>query len=194
MKALEYFTVKLDKAIKDTITTESGLELYIDTRFKEFDNRVTEGPIHTTPAKFKTDAKEGDTLYFHHLVVIGEGQRFPDTRDLYMVKYCDVQVTSNQAIAFKSQDTGEIHPLFGWSLISPLEEKPEEDTNGIRIVKLKAVEVTQGEVTICSPQMKEMGLSKGDVVGFKKNRDYRITIDGKEYYRVALSELLYKEV
>ena len=33
----------------------------------------------------------------------------------------------------------------------------------------------------------------GDVVGFKENRDYRITIDGKEYYRTRVEDLLYKE-
>ena len=32
----------------------------------------------------------------------------------------------------------------------------------------------------------------GAVVGFKKNRDYKVEIDGKDYYRIAISQLLYE--
>ena len=42
--------------------------------------------------------------------------------------------------------------------------------------------------------IEEVGLKVGDVVGFKENRDYRIKIDGKEYYRTRIEDLLYKEV
>jgi hypothetical protein len=50
MKTLDLFVVELEKQIKDTISTESGFELYIDTRFEmgEFNNRVTEGPASNT--------------------------------------------------------------------------------------------------------------------------------------------------
>ena len=42
----------------------------------------------------------------------------------------------------------------------------------------------------------EMGLEPGDIVGFKQNRDYRITIDGQEYYRTRAEDLygVYVEV
>ena len=36
---------------------------------------------------------------------------------------------------------------------------------------------------------KEMGLEPGDIVGFKQNRDYRLTIDGQEYYRTRAEDL-----
>ena len=40
----------------------------------------------------------------------------------------------------------------------------------------------------------ELRAQVGDVVGFKENRDYRIKIDGKEYYRTRVEDLLYVEV
>ena len=43
MKPLELFVVHIDEKTKDTIKTESGLELYIDTKFDEFKHRTTEG-------------------------------------------------------------------------------------------------------------------------------------------------------
>ena len=45
MKTLDLFVVELEKTINDTIKTDSGLELYVDNRFNEFEHRVTEGPV-----------------------------------------------------------------------------------------------------------------------------------------------------
>jgi len=191
MKALEAFIVELKNNVNDTITTDSGLELYVDTRFNEFDHRVNEGPIHNPPARYETGAKPGDTLYFHHHVVLDKGQIMPGEEDKYLVFYNEQQASTNQAIAYKDQETGEIHQLFGWALLEPYEEEEEKESEIIEVVKLKQSPVTKGKVAF---GVKEMGLEKGDVVGFKKNRDYRIKIDGKEYYRVAATELLYKQL
>ena len=63
MKTLDLFVVELKTKVNDTITTEGGMELFIDTRFEmgEFNNRITEGPVvgaHITnhPAGTKTRA------------------------------------------------------------------------------------------------------------------------------------------
>jgi len=191
MKALDAFIVELKNNVNDTITTDSGLELYVDTRFNEFDHRVNEGPIHNPPARYETGAKPGDTLYFHHHVVLDKGQIMPGEDDKYLVFYNEQQAATNQAIAYKDQETGEIHQLFGWALLEPYDEDEEKESEIIEVVKLKQSPVTKGKVAF---GVKEMGLEKGDVVGFKKNRDYRIKIDGKEYYRVAATELLYKQL
>ena len=76
--------------------------------------------------------------------------------------------------------------------MEPIEEDAEGPEGSIEVVSLEENPVTQGVVSFSTQQLKEIDVSDGDVVGFKKNRDYRIKIDGKEYYRVAISELLYK--
>ena len=43
MKTFNLFVVELEKTIDDTITTSSGLELYVDNRFNEFENRIILG-------------------------------------------------------------------------------------------------------------------------------------------------------
>jgi hypothetical protein len=55
MRTFDLFVVKLEKTLNDTIKTDSGLELYIDTRFNEFENRITEGPVVAVPFKHDTD-------------------------------------------------------------------------------------------------------------------------------------------
>ena len=194
MRTFDLFVVELKKTLDDTITTDSGLELYIDTRFNEFENRITEGPVVAIPFKYDTGVEVGDTLYFHHLVVVNGGQPLTGEDDHYLVRY-DADVTiNNQAIAYKSAKTGDIHPLAGWSLLEGVEEEEEQLSDIIEVVKLKEKPVTKGMVAFQAPWVEELGLKVGDVVGFKKNRDYRIKIDGKEYYRTRAEDLMYKQL
>ena len=195
MRTFNFFVVELEKLVNDTVTLDNGLELYIDTGkddMGEFNYRVTEGPVVASPFRFQTGVRPGDTLYFHHLVVMQGGQVLTGDDSHYIVKYAE-EAISNQAIAYKCQDTGKIKPLYGWSLLEPVEEEEKEDEGLIELVQLKDNLPTKGRVAFSSDQIEEIGLKVGDVVGFKENRDYRIKIDGKEYYRTRVEDLLYVE-
>lgn len=193
MKTLDLFVVKIDKLINDTIKTEGGLELYIDNRFNEFQNRTTEAPVVAVPFKYDTGVEVGDTLYFHHLVVINDGQPLTGEDNHYLVRFDPDNTVNNQAIAYKSAKTGRVHPLAGWSLLERVEEREEKQSDIIDVVKLKDSPVTKGKVSFTPPWVEELGLEVGDVVGFRKNMDYRITIEGTEYYRVRAEDLWYVE-
>tara|TARA_R110002012_G_scaffold6679_1_gene31854 strand:+ start:3053 stop:3643 length:591 start_codon:yes stop_codon:yes gene_type:complete len=194
MKTLNLFIVELKKIIKDTITTESGFELYVDSKFEggEFEHRITEGPVVCAPLKYNTGVKKGDTIYFHHLVVVNDGQALTGVDDHYLIYYDDKNTINNQAIAYKCKDTGEIKPLAGWSLLEPVEEEKKVESELIELVSLKEKLPTTGKVAFDAPWLKEMNISSGDIVGFQENRDYRIKIDGKEYYRTRAEDLMYK--
>ena len=194
MKTFNLFVVKLEKKLNDSITTESGLELYIDTRFNEFENRITEGPVVAVPFKYDTGVEVGDTLYFHHLVVVNDGQPLTGEDDHYLVRYDPDHTINNQAIAYKSAKTGRVHPLAGWALLEGVEEPEEKESSIIDVVKLKDKPVTKGMVAFTPPWVEVLGLKIGDIVGFRKNIDYRISIEGTEYYRIRSEDLMYVEV
>lgn len=194
MKTFDLFVVEIKKRINDTMKTEGGLELYIDNRFNEFQNRTTEAPVVAVPFKYDTGVEVGDTLYFHHLVVINDGQPLTGEDDHYLVRFDPDHTVNNQAIAYKSAKTGDVHPLAGWSLLERVEEREEKQSDIIDVVKLKDSPVTKGKVSFTPPWVEELGLEVGDVVGFRKNMDYRITIEEKEYYRVRAEDLMYKEI
>ena len=197
MKTFNLFVVKLEQRLKDTITSDSGFELYVDAKFNDFDNRTTEGPVVCVPFKFDTGVEEGDTLYFHHLVVLGgdnNGQIFTEEDNTYIVTYDPNNAIGNQAIAYKSQKDGKIRCLAGWCLLKAVEQKELKlQSSLIEIVDLKESLPTKGEVANTSKEADEQGVVPGDVVGFKQNRDYRITIDGTEYYRTRAEDLMYVE-
>jgi hypothetical protein len=192
MRSLEKFVVELKKTLNDTMKLDSGLELYVDSKYNEFQHRVTEGPIVSVPAKYETGAQPGDTLYFHHLVVVNDGQPLTGVEDHYLVNYHPEQAINSQAIAYKDAD-GEMHLLSSWTLLEEVEEEKEPESNEIEIVKLQEDKITKGRVCFTAPWLEEAGVEIGDVVGIPVNRDYRITIDGKEYFRTRIDDLLYVE-
>ena len=193
MKTLNFFVVEIPKRLNDTIRTESGFEIFIDTKFDEFKHRTTEAEVVSSPAKYKTGVKKGDTLYFHHLVVVNDGQPLTGMDDNYIVK-CDPEYTiGNQAFAYKSKKTGKIKPLFGWAILEAVEEHIDKPSELIEVVTLQEKPTRKGKVAFDSPDLKDLGVKKGDVVGFAKDMDYRLIIDEKEYYRVRSEDLLYVE-
>jgi hypothetical protein len=195
MKTLDLFVVELDKQIKDTMTTDGGLELYVDSKWNEFKHRVTEGPVVCAPLKHDTGVEPGDTLYFHHLVVLNEGQVLTGHDKHFLVRYDAEHTINNQAIAYKSAKSGHIYTLGGWALLTPVEEGPEpgEQSDLIEVVKLTESPVRKARVAFDAPWLEELGIATGDVVGIKKNRDYEITIDDVNYFRVRAEDILYVE-
>lgn len=192
MRSLKKFVVELKKRLNDTMTLDNGVELYVDTKYNEFEHRVTEGPIISAPAKYDIGAQPGDTLYFHHLVVVNGGQGLMGEDDHYLVHYHPETATESQAIAYKNAD-GDIVPLGGWGLLEPVEEKVKEESKLIELVELKEKPVKTGRVAFTAPWIEELGVEVGDVVGIPKSMDYRIKIDGKEYYRTRAQDFLYVE-
>ena len=193
MRPFDLFIVELEKTINDTIKTESGLELYVDTKFNEFEHRVTEGPVVASPFKYDTGIEPGDTLYFHHLVVMNDGQGLTGFEDHYLVRYNPEHAVNNQAIAYKNKD-GEIKLLGGWTLLKPVEEPEDVGEAIIEVIQLEESDKLKGELAFESKHTGDLGIKKGDIVGFKKNMDYRIVIDDQEYYRVRAEDLLYAEI
>jgi co-chaperonin GroES (HSP10) len=153
--------------------------------------------VVATPFKYDTGVEVGDTLYFHHLVVLNEGQPLTGIENNFLVRYNEEHAISNQAIAYKSKKDGEVRPLGGWAILSPIEEEKEsikEGKSGLVTVELKEKPTTKAKLAFESEETKRMGLKVGDVVGFEKNIDYRFKIDGKEYIRIPEDRFLYVEV
>lgn len=191
MYMTEHFLVRLPKRFKDTITV-AGKELYLDNRFDEFNNRINEGEVVATPKKYDTGVSVGDTLYFHHHVVVDKGQKFQyddDAKDVYIVYYNPEDIRNSQAIAYKHD--GIVKEL-GWILLEPIEEEKETVLpSGLILVEKEETPKKEGRVAFDSLFFQENDVKVGDVVGFLKNRDYEIEIDGKKFWRMRHDDIVY---
>ena len=63
MKTLELFVVELEKQLKDTIKTDSGFELIVDSKFKDFEHRVTDGPVGVLATTIRYRSQRRRHLY-----------------------------------------------------------------------------------------------------------------------------------
>ena len=109
MKALYHFIVKIPKAVKDTIKV-GDQEMYLDSKWNEFQNRVSSAEIVAVPEKYNTGAQPGDLLYFHHNVVLGgnhmdgnDGKELKETKgNLLFISFAMAIITQLIFIMFYS--------------------------------------------------------------------------------------------
>lgn len=190
MRSLYDFFVKMPKAFNDEVKV-GDTSIYIDPKWNEFDNRKQSAEVVAVPEKYDTPVKVGDTIYFHHHVVIsnnGKGQRVDG--DIYAVRFDPNNGHGTQAYAYKCQETGDIELLSDWVFLIPEEQEAEETTDSGIIVALKEPEYNQyGYVLYDSPAVQQLGLKAGDKVMIMKNADYKMEIDGQEVYRVHIDHI-----
>jgi co-chaperonin GroES (HSP10) len=189
MKAIYDFFVRLPKAFNDEVEV-GDTTIYIDPKWNEFENRKMEAEIVAVPLKYDTGAEVGDTLYFHHHVLIaGNGKRQRVQDDIYYVKYNPDNSQSTQAYAYKNKD-GDVQLLSEWIFLDPEDQPDEEVTESGIITELKKPDFNQfGYVIYDSPAVKELGLNAGDKVMIMKHADYRMKVDGKEVYRTHIDHI-----
>ena len=193
MRTYNFFIVEVENIVKDTITTEGGLELYLDGKFNDFEHRTQCGKVVAVPFKYDHGVKVGDELYFHHNVTLNNGQPLTGYDNHYLVSYSDYDAVASQAIAVKSKETGEVRVLSSWTLIEQIQEEREEKSTSLEVVTLSEKPITKGKIVIETDGTRDLGLKIGDIVGFKKNMDYDMVVDGKPYGRVRTQDLLYVE-
>ena len=195
MKALFHFVVKLEKTHHDTVQLDNGKEIYIDPKWKEFERRVMYGEVTSTPVKHDVDVKVGDTLFFHHHVVMSDALKIDvDGEDRFIVGYDPVNTLSCHAIAYRSKKTGKLHMLVDWVFLQPLEEEKEDDDSFIEIIDLKPKTHLKAKVFCCPKDMITQGVRPGDVVGFKQNRDYEMKLEDETVvFRMRSEEMMYVE-
>jgi co-chaperonin GroES (HSP10) len=182
----------MNKRFNDTVELSNGLKLYVDPKYNEFENRVNEAEIVSAPCKFDTGAKPGDTLYFHHHVVVNDGQPITGEENSYLVNYSE-EAMDNQAIAYRPKGSENIIPLGGWIVLEPVKEEKKKESEIIEVIKLQEDPIAKGRVAYHSDSLKEINLKVGDVVGFNHKFGYRFKIDGEVYLRIRLIDLLYVE-
>lgn len=209
MRPIRYFVVDVPVAVKETVKV-GDVEIFLDNRFNEFTHRAFEGEVVGVPARYDTGVEIGDTLYFHHHVVLGgnhmlyrdqqiqevkgkRGQYIYADKDLYYVTYDggrDPYVC--QAYAHKSKKTGEVKLLGEWIFLTPAKQEDELKSDILEIVQKKKDYNQFGYIRYGSKQLEELGLREGDKVFFMKNADYEMEIDGERLYRVLLNQIYAK--
>jgi co-chaperonin GroES (HSP10) len=117
---------------------------------------------------YRVEAAVGDILHFYHTAIDSND---PVMQDLYAL---------NVANVFAYQKGKEIHMCHGFVLCEYIKAKTVSE-GGVHLPMKQGNELNMGKVAF-APACSE--LASGEVVYYKKNADYVINIEGKEYFVV----------
>ena len=82
--------IKVDKAYKTEIKTDSGFTLLLDQNIKQVKDTIRYGQVVAVPEGLKYDIQVGDTLFFHHGIVnVTIMDNMPDIQSPYLVDGVD---------------------------------------------------------------------------------------------------------
>ena len=191
MKPLKDFIVYVPERVNETKKI-GDIEIYIDTKFNEFEHRVMHGEVMGVPQKYKTDVEVGDTLLFHHHVVITP-QVVDQKHHLYQVLFDPNGGFSSQAYAVKKKDTGEVIALGDWVFLEPIRPEAKLKSDLLEIVSYDTPRNEKGKIKYASDKIKEHGLEVGDTVFFQKDADYEMLIDNQTLWRMLVQHLMVVE-
>ncbi len=188
MKSLNHFFVKVEKRFNDTLNV-AGKDIYLESKFDEFENRICFGEIVSAPLRHATGAKEGDTLFFHHHVTTTKDLSIGD--DTYIARY---STGRGDAIAYRCKDTGEISMLGHWIFVVPTEESQDVVTESGLVSRLAIHNKNENLAKMFKPSdyLSQQGVTEGSIVCFTKDADYKMTLDdGSVVFRMTEDNLNY---
>mgnify|MGYP006908307979 CR=1 FL=1 len=185
MRPLHHFIVRIPDKFKDEVSFNGG-KLKLVSKFNEFEHRYNSAEIIGAPKGFDC---VGDTLYFHHHVVMEQMYDIGD--DLYLVNYDPYGGYGNHAIAVQDK-TGNIDMLGDWCFVLPPDEPEEETSDSGIILSIKEEPKLEGELLSLPRDTEWIGAKSGDVVGYRPNSEYEMELqDGTKVYRMRITELVY---
>lgn len=185
MDCLDKFIIKIPKKVQDTKKI-GDVEIYIETKFNEFEHRIPYGEVVSVPLKYKTSVKVGDILYVHHHVTMDEGNQLE--KETFMVRYHPDGGFSTQCYAFKNEDGLQV--LTNWVLVEPIPQPHHLKSSILELVNFTPEPNRYGRIHCDSEALAEIGVKKGDIVYFAKDADYEMEIDGKKLWRMNVDHLL----
>tara|TARA_B110000977_G_scaffold95860_1_gene126473 strand:- start:4556 stop:5128 length:573 start_codon:yes stop_codon:yes gene_type:complete len=188
MKNPNAFIIRLPEKFKSELEL-GDVNILLVSKFQEFENRHMEAKIVSLPVLHDTGAKVGDTLYFHHHVVLNA--HFDIGDDLYLVPFHPMGGRNNLANAFKNEEG--IHLLADWVFMEPMESSKKMKSDLIELLPEDAPN-DHGRIKYPSEALEEMDIHPGDVVYFSKNSDYEMEVDGEKLWRMMTSDLEYAEI
>jgi hypothetical protein len=186
MKPLRQFIVHIPNKFKDEMKL-GDTTIKLVNKFNEFEHRFNYAEIVGAPPKFKNQI--GNTLYFHHHVVVE--QRYDIGDNLYLVNYDAAGGYGNHAIGIENKDS-DITMLGDWCFVAPPVEKEEAPSDYVVILSLTEEPELEGILLSIPKDSEWIGAKSGDMVGYTKDSEYKMELlNGVKVYRMRTTELVY---
>ncbi len=178
MKSPFYFIVEpvKNRRYNNTIDID-GVDFITSTSKEDFKFSNREGVVIETPSNYKGPIKKGDKLLVHHNVFkYYNDMRGRERSGKSFLKDNTFFVDDTQYFAYNNGV--EWRSVRNCCFVKPVEKKD------FYLFKLGTDEPLTGELVIDNEELKDMGLSVGDIVCFTPHSEYEFNVDGEVMYRM----------
>ena len=183
MRSLYDFIVKPIKGRYNNNKDIDGKKLILNTSIEEFKFINREAIVVSIPLAYETPIRPGDKVIIHHNVfrryynqkgdAVDSSKLFKE--DLF---FCQL----DQVYLYKKTD--KWIALGDRCFVSPVKSLDDfsldKEKKGVGILK------------ISNSSLESLGINKGDVVGFKSNREFEFVIDDQRLYCMESNDILLK--
>ena len=196
MKPMYEFIVEIPKSHDDELKIKgTDVVLKLDVRHNQGERTIREGKIVAVPTKFDTRLDVDDiviidknilTFQVHSDSLINKSQFLIDEEKGWY------RVPLDMIYLYKKNNKDEWNCPAPYLFVRPI--KSTQQKKGDIIYKgfddYKGYKEQYGTVEILNEAAKATGLKKGDMVYYKKDREYEFTVDGELLYHMDNEDVL----
>lgn len=186
MESAGQLLVKIEKDFSDEIKLSDGGKLYLDSSYNRFENRMVSGVLTSVPPKFQHVFQAGDTVYFHHSLVIDDRvRRCVDWKErIFILQYTPDHTFNCLVYLIKRGD--KMFTVNDFVFIRPIEEEKYRMIGSLYVPDSAASEkVWRGEIAYSNDYVNEsMGVCVGDTVVITDRGRYEMNIMGESLWRM----------
>jgi len=206
-----HFIVEVEKPYEDTINI-NGKEMFINVTYDPLKLARQYGVVkhapNWLPEGLEFDVKEGDKIYFHHLITGNQASMTIDRKVKSQHSSIDL-VSDNKINWIEGEENlykvhwehiyarvrdGELKMVHHWNFIEQkIEAEEDVKTNSGIYIKSTQDDITlYGYIRHMNSWLKDQGMKEGDEIVFSENSEYEMKIEGKKLLRMRNEDVLAK--
>lgn len=184
MNLLNEYVVKVNRSKEETVKI-GDTELFLDTRFNQYEHITQEGIVVSLPQKHNyiiDDIRIGDVVFFHHFTCLDENDvsaDFGGEREYYRCQSINIYARK------RGDDLKSLHDIVLCDFIEE-NESDIKTSSGIFLKSNVDRLFRKAIVTHCPKDFDFIGKQ----IYYQYNHDYEMTIDGKRKYRMYVKSVL----
>lgn len=186
MNSLHYYIVKPNNGeLYDNIVETSNGSFILSSSIENHETTNRQAIVLAAPSKLKTDVLPGAVIIVHHNVF----RKYNDmkgnevfaagliTGDTYMVD-------PYQVFMYKNPGDHDWTTLDPFCFVSPIDNDDAFSNSSTKEL--------WGTMEYPNKYLTDLGIKKGDKIGFRTDSEYEFNIEGNKYYRVNSNNICLK--
>lgn len=198
MKSLNHYIIKVPEPYSETITTDGGVEIYLDKRFNARELANTEGEVIEIPALGKNCIPKGSKVIIDSTIFIEQSYRKVKQESTFLADKKEGLYRVDDSLIFMYQEPrSDEWKCNGKNLfVEPIEvEKKQKSSLIIEIDEVtQKYETGKARVAFTNDYLEKSDVQIGDTLFIKEERDIEYKLNGKTYWWIRNHDIIASEI